>query len=218
MDDHSEEPDLGTAGASARREHQRRRDNRDKRTREEHPRIGGALIALRDRPAHEQVWATGAEGEEATARVLAQRCPRALVLHDRRIPGRRANIDHIAVSPAGVLVIDSKRYKGKKVRVHNPLLGSAKLLIGGSDKTALVDGLLAQIEVVAARLSGTGVTVHGAFCFIDADLPLLGTPTIRGLPVLGPRGLAKRINCEGPLDDARIRAVAHRLAAALPAA
>ncbi len=35
------------------------------------------------------------------------------VLHDRRIPGSKANIDHIVVGPAGVFAIDTKRYTGK---------------------------------------------------------------------------------------------------------
>lgn len=31
-------------------------------------------------------------------------------LHDRRVPGTRANIDHIAVSSSGGSVIDAKKY------------------------------------------------------------------------------------------------------------
>ncbi|MGH8931168.1 MAG: nuclease-related domain-containing protein [Egibacteraceae bacterium] len=34
------------------------------------------------------------------------------MLHDLAIPGSRANIDHVAVGPGGVFVIDSKRWKG----------------------------------------------------------------------------------------------------------
>jgi len=37
-----------------------------------------------------------------------------LLLHDRRIPGDGgANIDHLAVGPGGVTVIDSKTQRGK---------------------------------------------------------------------------------------------------------
>jgi len=32
--------------------------------------------------------------------------------------------------------------------------------------------------------------VHGAFCFVEGDLPLLGTPEIRGFPLLHRRLLA----------------------------
>jgi len=36
--------------------------------------------------------------------------PEVVVLHDRAIPGSRANIDHIGIGPTGVWVIDTKRY------------------------------------------------------------------------------------------------------------
>lgn len=35
------------------------------------------------------------------------------MLHDRRIPRSRANIDHLAVTRSGVFVIDAKKYKGR---------------------------------------------------------------------------------------------------------
>jgi hypothetical protein len=35
------------------------------------------------------------------------------LLHDRRICGSRANIDHLAIGPGGVTVIDAKNYRGK---------------------------------------------------------------------------------------------------------
>lgn len=210
--------DLGVAGASARREGKRRQANRERRTREKHPRIGGALLLLRDIPSHERVWGIGAEGEEATAAYLAKKCPDATVLHDRRVPGKKSNIDHIAVVPSGVYVIDSKRYKNKRVRVANPLLGSSKLMVDGSDCTKLADGLVAQVELVTTLLADSTVPVHGTFCFVDADLPLVGGLSLRGLHIHGPRGLAKRLKREGPLSTARVHAIARSLATALPRA
>ena len=62
------------------------------------------------------------------------------MLHDRRIPGTRANLDHLVVAPSGIWVVDAKRYEGK-VAIAKPLLGEAKLTIGGRDKSTLVDGL-----------------------------------------------------------------------------
>src|SRR3954469_20729216 len=145
--------DLGTAGASARSEHQRRRANRENSGRDKHPRIGGALLALSDDPTHEKVWARGAGGEEHVAKFLAKYLnDGVVVLHDRRIPGSRANIDHIAVAPSGIWVIDSKRYKGK-VAVSKPLFGKAKLTIAGRDKTKLVEGLAKQVALVEAVMA-----------------------------------------------------------------
>jgi hypothetical protein len=212
--------DTGTAGASARREHKRRRANRQKRVREKHPRIGGALLALSDDPTHEAVWARGARGEEHVAKCLAKYLDGGvIVLHDRRTPGSRANIDHIAVAPSGVWVIDSKRYKGK-VAVSKPLFGKAKLTIAGRDKTKLVEGLAKQvalIETVMAELA-PGVPVRGALCFVDADLPLVGNLSFNGYPLLYPRRLAKRINADGPLAAERVGELAVAVAQRFPSA
>ena len=60
-------------------------------------------------------WQSGAEGERQTAQSLAAlRQHGWLVLHDLHWPGRPfANIDHIAVGPGGVVVIDSKNWSGR---------------------------------------------------------------------------------------------------------
>lgn len=99
----------------------------------------------------------------------------AVVLHDRAIPGSRANIDHIVIAPSGVWVIDSKRYKGK-VAVVKPLLARTKLTINGRDKSKLIDGLAQQVALVKDVMAevAPGVPVRGALCFVDSELPALG--------------------------------------------
>ena len=210
----------GTPGASARQEYERRRASRERRIRRQHPRIGGLLLALREAPLHETVWARGAEGEERVGRRLAELCEEhVLLLHDRRIPGKRANIDHLAIARGGVWVIDSKRRRGPVV-IERPLAGEPKLKIGGRDCSLLVDGLAWQTELVTRALadSAPDVPVHGALCFVDADLPLLRKLTFRGYPLLYPKTLAKRLNAPGDLSPARAQAVADALAAAFPRA
>lgn len=71
------------------------------------------------------------------------------MLHDRRIPGSRANIDQIAVAPTGVWVIDTKRYNGK-LEVAEPLFGKATLKVASRDQTKLVDGLVKRLELALA--------------------------------------------------------------------
>ena len=201
--------DLGTAGASGRHEHERRRANRESHVRERHPRIGGLLLRLQDTPAHEKAWETGAAGEEALAKSLLKRCPDVPVLHDRAMPGSRANIDHLAVAPSGIYVIDAKRYKGK-IEVRRPLFGDEKLLIAGRDKTKLVEGLKRQVEAVQAVVESLArpLPVHGCFCFVNPDGQAGGSgiPTFRTLKVDGfslyyPRRLAKRLSQPGEIDD-----------------
>jgi Nuclease-related domain len=221
----------GQAGASAEREYQRRHANREGRVRARHPRIGGVLLALSGQPVHERVWARGAAGEVAAAATLERDCDGSPVrfLHDRRMPRTRGNIDHIAIAPSGVWVIDTKRYTGK-VEVSTPWFGSPKLKINGRNKTALVGGLAKQHAAVGSSLSGEAPSppVHGAFCFLDADLPLgltrlpvplIGTLTIDGYPCLYPRALAKRLRqTDGPLDITAIHELYTRLGLAFPPA
>ncbi len=218
--------DLGTAGASGRREYERRRAKREAETRERHPHIGNLLLKFQEAPEHEKAWATGAGGEEELGACLVRRCPDAIVLHDRRMPRSRANIDHLAVAPSGVHVIDAKRYKGK-IEVRKPFFGDAKLFIGGRDKTKLVDGLERQAEAVHQALGALApeVPVAACFCFLNpagqaggSAVPLLRTLTIRGHPLFYPRRLAKRLNEPGELSPERIRAVAEALAHQFPAA
>jgi hypothetical protein len=127
----------GKAGGSARREHERRKAKREAAVRARHPRLGGVILALQHAPPHEARWGRGAQGEELVEQTLSKRCPHVPVLHDRRIPGSRANIDHIAVAATGVWVIDTKRYKGK-VRVSKPLFHKPLLKIDGRNQTKLV--------------------------------------------------------------------------------
>jgi hypothetical protein len=148
----AQELNAGVAGQSASREADRRRE-RLRQARTSRSRLANALLgpsAQQKRlAAEEKHWATGARGEEMLAEALAAKCPEADLLHDRRIPKSRANIDHIAVTRTGVYVIDAKRYRGK-VEVRSPLFGKPKLVIAGRDRTKLVAGLetpgLADVE------------------------------------------------------------------------
>jgi len=210
--------DPGIPGASARREHARRRATRHARVRARHPRLGGLLLAVQGEPQHEQSWARGADGEERVARSLAKHLDAGVaLLHDRGIPHSPANIDHIAVAPSGVWVIDSKHYTGK-VAIRRPFFGRAKLTIAGRDQTKLIDGLAKQVARVEALLADIApeVPVRGALCFVDAELPLLGTLTFNGYPFLYPRALAKRVNARGPVSPERVRAIAAQLAELFP--
>ncbi|WP_254786130.1 nuclease-related domain-containing protein [Curtobacterium sp. MCBA15_008] len=113
------------------------------------------------------------------------------VLHDRRVPRSRANIDHLVVTPAGVWVIDSKRYQGRRpsLQVEGGLFRPRveHLTVGGRKKPTLVAGVQRQLELVRATVSAP---VFGALCFVDADWPLFGGSfTVNGIHVLWPRNL-----------------------------
>ena len=75
----------------------------------------GLAWRLRFRPSPATLaWRRGAAGERRTARLLAQLERRGwAVLHDLAIPGTQANIDHLVIGPGGVVVIDTKQYRGR---------------------------------------------------------------------------------------------------------
>ena len=218
--------DRGTAGASGRQEYERRRARREAKTQEKHPHIGTLLLKLQTQPQHEKAWAIGAEGEEALAASLARRCPDVFILNDRRMPQSRANIDHLAVAPSGIYVIDAKRYKGK-IEVRKPLFGEDKLVLAGRDKTRLIHGLSKQAGAVRAGLAliEKQLPVHACLCFVNpagqsggSGLPLLRTLRIDDFPLLSPRRLAKQLNQPGALEKDEALVTTEALAELFPAA
>ena len=204
------------------REHERRRRNRENRAREAHPHIGGLLLALGGAPQNEWAFEQGALAERAVADSLATRTnsETVITLHNRRMPGGLGDIDHVAIAPTGVWVIDTKDWNGK-VEIKSPLFGTPRLLIRGRECAELIDGLERQIAAVRAALDRGGehqVPHRGALCFTEADLPFLRTQTFRGHLLLDRKALAKRLNADGPLSPATIEQVARKLATGLPPA
>lgn len=214
--------DLGTPGGSARREYDRRHERREQRIRAKHPKIGGLILGLTDDPQSTTAWQTGALGEERLGQRLSALASDDLrLLHDRRIPGTRANIDHIAVTPSGVYVIDAKRYAGRpSLRIEGGIFRerTEKLMVGSRDCTKLVDGVLKQVTVVRDVLPAD-VPVVGVLCFVGADRPLIGGAfSTRGVRVLRPQKLSGLLAADGPLPTPAVADHHRRLTLELPAA
>src|SRR3954454_6853106 len=86
--------DRGEAGGSAARMGARRRENFESRVRTAHPKIGGLILAVGETPQSVRSWEKGAVGEQQLGAGLdSLRAENLAVLHDRRIPGSKANID-----------------------------------------------------------------------------------------------------------------------------
>lgn len=205
-------PESGVAGASAQREFERRKVKREERIRAKHPKIGGLILAISDDPQSTTSWASGARGEAAVGARLDKHASETIaVMHDRRIPGTKANIDHIVVPAGGVLVVDAKRYVDKRpeLRVEGGILRPRveKLMVGGRDRTKLVDGVLGQVERVRAGLGDKSIDVSGVLCFIEADWPLIGSFfSTRGVRVLSPRRLSTILDeASGGVDVSSFR-------------
>lgn len=205
------EIDFGTAGGSAIREYERRSARDNARVEVEKQKVRAVfgdgflgkvatLIAVDDSPRRStQVWAQGAVGEEVVATRLAALAEAGvIVLNDRRIPGTKANIDHLVVTPWGVCVIDAKRYLNKRPDFYVEggffgFGGTTRLTVGGRKRDQLVDGVLWQVERVQSVL-GDGATAQGILCFVESDWPLIGGDfTVRGVRVVWPNRLAKEL-------------------------
>lgn len=213
------EIDAGAAGRSARQEHERRAAKRATAVKERWgDRIGGVVLALTDEPQSTRAWEVGARGEENLAKALDG----FSVLHDRRVPGTRANIDHIVIAPAGVFVVDAKRYEGRiEIRTLGWFLWPDKRLhVGRRDCSALADKMAWQVTAVEQALLAAGVDplppITPVLCFVDGDWPLIAPPDVfRGVQLESPRSLRKKLVGE-VLDEADIAQLARILASALP--
>jgi hypothetical protein len=186
------------------------------------PGIGGLILRLQDEPQSTRAWAQGAAGEEKLAqRLNGLRDQGVQLLHDRRIAGSRANIDHIAIGSAGVFVIDAKRYQGRPQLRGGVLRPRTEaLFVGRRDCTRLVGGVIKQVNLVRSALANAGhheVEPRGVLCFVDADWPLFGGDfAINRVDVLWPKKAAERIVDGTALAPDQILAIHTSLATAFP--
>jgi Nuclease-related domain len=148
-----------------------------------------------------------------------------IVIHDRRIPGRgRANIDHLAVGPGGVTVIDTKSSRGEvQVVTAGVLHRREQLLVNGRDRTRQLDAVERQIAAVTRSLDlhGVGgVSVLGALCYPYMRRGWLHySRACDGLiTVDDPRHIAKVANRPGPISPNEIKQLADALIRSFPAA
>lgn len=150
--------DHGVAGASARNRSRQILARHSARIRQTWGAglLGRIVSVLSSEPTASVTWARGASGEEQLATILSQHLGhRAVVLHDRRVPGTRGNIDHIVVAATGVWVIDAKQYRG---RVEQRDKGGWfrtdwRLYVGGRDRTKLVTQMGWQLKAVVAAVN-----------------------------------------------------------------
>lgn len=211
---------VGEAGASARLGYEKRRTRREHRIEERWGGLAGVVKFLSDDPQSTRAWATGSAGEKLLAqRLLRGVGDRAVLLHDRRVPGTRANIDHLAIAASGVWVIDAKKYKGLVERrdVGGWLKTDHRLYVGGRDRTNLAEGLSWQIEAVDRALSDQKVPVNAALCFIEAEWRMFSKPFVQdGVWVTWAKKFAEMIAAPGPLERDVVLRITRRLASALP--
>jgi Nuclease-related domain len=209
----------GVAGGSAQREHDRRHAARVHRVREQHPVVCGALLAVFGDPQTTRAWGNGAEGERAVARRLDALADRGVIaLYDRSVPGSSANIDHIAVGPSGIYVIDAKYRGAGRVQLRRPgsIFSPAppQLWAGQRNCTRLVAGMAKQVDIVKVALpEGLRPQVLAILALVNVDWGFFPTGfEIDGALVAWPKEVARVVGRAGPLPAQEIRNFAGQLA------
>jgi hypothetical protein len=215
----------GEAGTSARREGDRRRAKREKQTLDRHPHLGRLILAVSDEPQSVRSWGKGAVGEEALGANLNKLAnERLVILHDRRITRSRANIDHIAITPGGVFVIDAKHYAGRVAKrdFGGWFNSDTRLYVGRRDCTKLVLSSEDQAEVVRDALTPLGfsdVQVLPVLCFVGAEWGVFASTFAFGsVLVTWPKALYDLLRKDAEVETGVIQETARHLAATLPRA
>jgi hypothetical protein len=211
------------AGAGPQREYERRTANRDERIEQKWGRLAPLAKLLSDEPQHIAAFGKGADGERRLAAHLQREIgDGAIFLHSRRIPN--GDIDHLAIAPSGIYVIDAKNYTGRTEAkdVGNWRTVDRRLYVGGRDESKLVEGMEKQVAAVTKALASSWVAdtpIHPVLCFTDSEWGIFAKPLSFGtVTCLWAKKLCELIKQPGPLDSSQRELIAKRLSVALPAA
>jgi hypothetical protein len=158
-----------------------------------------------------RAWRDGARGERATARLLRRLGRHGyVVFHDVAIPGTPANADHLLIGPAGVVLVDSKRYAGQVTQGLDGRIWHNRYPM---DQT--LRALRLETQAISAAL---GVRVRPVMCVHRAQVAHSGLRA-GDLEIL-PAGRLRGMLCDSrqQLGEADVAAlVAHALSVLRPA-
>lgn len=149
-----------------------------------------------------ELWEKGAQGESATASILATLAPEDYtVFHDLRWPGRRyANVDHVVIGPGGIFVIDSKNWSGVITVQRDVLRQNGRLrereVVGAAEAALAVAQMIPSVRVDQ---------VHPVLCF-TRDEQVAGFA--RDVMVCSTSTLLWMLSSRPPVLPAEVRRVA----------
>jgi hypothetical protein len=169
--------------------------------------VASTLVAT---PNSITAWQTGAQGELRTGRLLEPLEGEGFrILHDRKIPGSRANIDHIVIGPPGIFVVETKSLGGA-LQIRDD-----EVFVSGRRRTKMIDEVkreaLAVQTALAKELAARGWMVSPIICVHRADLPWLRSE-VAGVRIVSGKDLVKRLReadyLLAPADVERLAALA----------
>jgi hypothetical protein len=203
----------GTAGISAAKQYERRAAREQRDSTPASPPSRSAVA-----------WAKGAAGEERLGQHLSEHLSDiAHVLHDRKVPKTKGNIDHLVIAPSGIWIVDAKNYNGKVEHRHvgGLFTGEDRLYVNGRNQTKLVEGLDWQRDAVHAVIEPIGfgaVPIHRALCFTNSSWGIrIHAIRINGAIVTWAKDLIDQIREPGQVGPELITLLAHELSSKLPA-
>ena len=170
--------------------------------------IGAAGWRLRFRPSPEaQAWQRGAEGERHVACLLEPLVRQGWgVQHDLRVPGSKANIDHVVIGPPGVFVIDTKHYRGRLRLSHDGLLWHGRTFLAPT-----LSATRWEADKLQARIGAPDIAVVPIVAVLGAMVPY-GQVTAHDVTVVPARRLVGLLRSLPPtLTPQRAREVAAQI-------
>jgi hypothetical protein len=223
VDPSSPPVDRGTAGGSARREYELQQANREADLKGRWgDRVGGWINRFAEQPQSIRAWGLGARGEELLGAALAK-VPDLVVLSDRRVKGTKGNIDHIAVAPAGVFVLDAKHFSGSIEVVDKGAFfrSDLRLMVGGRNRSELAENVGWQLKAVTKALFDAGVDplppVTSVLCFVDPSWPMFRRPkSFDGVRIESDKTIVRVLSEQAALSSPEIDRLARILVEALP--
>lgn len=184
-----------------------------------------ALLGVRPVDARAEAvaarWDIGAAAEEQTARMLHALHGRGWhILNDRALPGSRANLDHVLVSPCGtaVVVLDTKRWHAQRPT----WLVRGRVCCGTEDRHGQIEAVagyaarVARVLEMDVRAVWPLLVVHGSR-IAGGRLEARTEKWPGVVHVLGPEWLVPTLAAApGGQDPVRSGRLAARVAAVLP--
>lgn len=141
---------------------------------------GGTLI-YRARIDRSSSWASS---EHRMTRLLAPLTHHGhVVLADRALPGSKAHLDHLVIGPSGVILVDSKNWRHRRVITGD----RGRIRVGHlpgrtAVRTAVFESGLVH-QALAAEL-GRAVPVDAVLAIHGARLPNWRNPSVNGVPLM----------------------------------
>ena len=188
------------------------------------PLLGKAIYLFMGKSKESRIWEKGAKGEIEVGKILEKIANQNgyIVMHDRIIPGSKANLDHILITPKGVFLVDAKNYKGK-IEVVNMARSFSKpnfqLRVGGRDQSKLVEQVKNQKLRMGDELRKRGISceVVGVLAFVGGQWPLLNKPLIINDVYINSKGIETIVGGYQSFVEIDLNVVANFVALKFPA-